>query len=271
MIGAIGARRRQHPPAATEAPLEHAPLELAPWRLRWLPVCASTETELDRWLAQDPRLAGDVPLPAPRAVIARRQRFGRGQQGRPWCSPAGGVWLSAALPWPAAAATAAAPGLAVAVGLCLRLEARGLPVRLKWPNDLLLPGVTGGRPRKLAGLLPRLRLRGGTCRWARMGVGLNVANRAPEGAVALAELLGAGLADPLLWCGEVLAALEWAMAWAGRPQEVCRQAERRLHRPDGPIHLDSIDWRIAGLAADGGLRLVHGSAERVLHRGFGAG
>lgn len=268
MIGAIGALRRRRPLAPTEAPLE-----LAPWRLRGLPVCASTETELDRWLAQDPQLAGDAPLPAPRAVIARRQRFGRGQQGRPWCSPAGGVWLSAALPWPAVAATAAAPGLAVAVGLCLRLEARGLPVRLKWPNDLLLldMGEGGGGPRKLAGLLPRLRLRGGTCRWARMGVGLNVANRVPEGAVALAELLGDGRADPLLWCGEVLAALEWAMAWAGRPQEVCRQAERRLHLPDGPIQLDGVAWRPAGLAADGGLRLVDGSAERVLRRGFGAG
>ncbi len=271
MIGAIGALRRRRPLAPTDALLELAPPEPVSWRFRGLPVCASTETELDRWLAQDPRLVGDAPLPAPRAVIARRQRFGRGQQGRPWCSPAGGVWLSAALPWPAAAAAAAAPGLAVAVGLCLRLEARGLPVRLKWPNDLLLPDVGGGGLRKLAGLLPRLRLRGGTCRWARMGVGLNVANRPPDGAVALAELLGAARADPLLWCGEVLAALEWAMAWAGRPQEVCRQAERRLHLPDGPIHLDGVDWRPAGLAPDGGLRLVDGAAERVLHRGFGAG
>lgn len=267
MIGAIGAlRRRRSPPRAEDTPLE--PL---PWQLRGLPVCASTETELDRWLALDPRLAGDAPLTVPRAVIAHRQRFGRGQQGRPWCSPAGGVWLSAALPWPAAAATAAAPGLAVAVGLCLRLEARGLAVRLKWPNDLLLGGADGAPPRKLAGLLPRLRLRGGTCRWARMGVGLNAANRVPEGAVALAELLGAGRADPRLWCGEVLAALEWAMAWASRPREVCRQAERRLQLPDGPIHHDGVDWRPAGLAADGGLRLVAGSAERVLHRGFGVG
>lgn len=270
MIGAIGALRRRRPLAPLApggAQLESAPLEPVFWRLRGLPVCASTETELDRWLALDPRLAGDASLLAPRAVIAVRQRFGRGQQGRPWCSPAGGVWLSAALPWPAQAATAAAPGLAVAVGLCLRLEAFGLPVRIKWPNDLLLAGAGG--PRKLAGLLPRLRLRGDHCRWARVGVGLNAANRVPPGAVALGEVLGARRADPRLWCGEVLAALEWAMA--GRPREVCRQAERRLQLPDGPIHLDGIDWWPVGLAADGGLRLVHGSTERVLQRGFGAG
>ena len=262
MIGAIGAHRR----AAPDVPF--SPL---PWRLRALPVCASTETELDRWLADDPRLTGDGPLRAPRAVIASRQRFGRGQQGRPWCSPPGGVWLSAALPWPAVAEAAAAPGLAAAVGLCLRLEARGLPVRLKWPNDLLLVAAAGAAPQKLAGLLPRLRLRGGACRWARLGGGLNAANRVPAGAVAVATVLGSGRADPLLWCGEVLTALEWAVAWAGRPEQVRRQAERRLLLPAGPIRLDGDDWRPAGLATDGGLRLVHGQRERVLHRCFGVG
>ncbi|MCP9833531.1 MULTISPECIES: biotin--[acetyl-CoA-carboxylase] ligase [unclassified Cyanobium] len=263
MIGAIGAQRRATPNALTP------PLH---WRLRALPVCASTETQLDRWLADDPRLAGDGPLRAPRAVIARRQRFGRGQQGRPWCSPSGGVWLSAALPWPAAAELAAAPGLAAAVGLCLRLESRGLAVRIKWPNDLLLVAADGATPLKLAGLLPRLRLRGGACRWARVGVGLNAANRVPAGAVAVATtLLGPRRADPLLWCGEVLAALEWAMAWAGEPEEVRRQAERRLLLPAGPIHLNGEDWCPIGLTADGGLRLVHGPREQVLQRTFGAG
>ncbi|MCT0207184.1 biotin--[acetyl-CoA-carboxylase] ligase [Synechococcus sp. CS-1332] len=262
MIGAIGAHRRALP---------DPPASPFVWRLRALPVCASTETELDRWLASDPRLAGAGPLRTPRAVIARRQRFGRGQQGRPWCSPSGGVWLSAALPWPAAAAEAAAPGLAAAVGLCLRLEARGLRVRLKWPNDLLLVAADGALPMKLAGLLPRLRLRGEACRWARMGVGLNAANRVPPGAVAVATVLGSGRADPWHWCGEVLVALDWAMAWAGRPEEVRRQAEQRLLLPAGPIRLDGDDWRPIGLTADGGLRLVHGPRERVLYRRFGPG
>ena len=35
--------------------------------------------------------------------------------------------------------------------------------------------------------------------------------------------------------------------------------------------LDGDDWRPAGLATDGGLRLVHGQRERVLHRCFGVG
>jgi BirA family biotin operon repressor/biotin-[acetyl-CoA-carboxylase] ligase len=58
--------------------------------LRVLPVCASTELELERWLT-----AGAVP---PLALLARQQRHGHGQRGRVWHSPPGGVWLSAALP-----------------------------------------------------------------------------------------------------------------------------------------------------------------------------
>ncbi len=255
-------------------------MELLPWRLRGVPVCASTETVLDRWLAGDPDLARDGPLRAPRAVIARRQRHGHGQRGRPWSSPPGGVWLSAALPWPSEPGTAAAVGLAVAVGLCLRLETWRLPVRIKWPNDLVLTGGAGAEPQggrggsgplKLAGLLPRLRLRGGTCRWARIGVGLNVANRVPPGAVALATPLSPRRAEPLHWCGEVLAALDWARAWAGRPEAVRVLAEQRLLWPPGPIRLDAENWQPAGLTRDGGLRLVHGGRERVLHRGFGDG
>jgi BirA family biotin operon repressor/biotin-[acetyl-CoA-carboxylase] ligase len=274
LIGAIAARRRRLAASGTDLP----PAPCA-WRLRGLPVCGSSETVLDRWLAADPRLAGEGSLEAPRAVIARRQRHGHGQRGRPWMAPPGGVWLSAALPWPKAWGTAASLGLATAVGLCLRLEARGLPVRIKWPNDLMLipaSGVgqgsrDGGGPLKLAGLLPRLRLRGCLCRWARIGVGLNVVNRVPPGAVALATVLGSGRIDPSHWCGEVLTALEWAMAWSARPEAVRGLAEERLLWTAGPIRLDERDWQPAGLTVDGGLRLACGPAERVIHRRFGTG
>lgn len=88
-----------------------------PWQLRALPVCASTERELDQWLRLTPpqtfRAAqdiwgvlamdaassagesaweptGDQRLESPRAVLAGHQRFGHGQQGRVWQSPRGG-------------------------------------------------------------------------------------------------------------------------------------------------------------------------------------
>jgi BirA family biotin operon repressor/biotin-[acetyl-CoA-carboxylase] ligase len=170
------------------------------WQLRRLPVCASTEIELDRWLLQRQDLGrADEPRLQPRlAVQARRQRFGHGQQGRPWLSPPGGLWLSVAFPWAEAMPGSAALGLAVAVGLARQLEALGLPVQLKWPNDLLV------QERKLAGLLPRLRLRGQQIRWAQVGVGLNGYNRVPPGAISVAQALGARHHHPQArWFGHV--------------------------------------------------------------------
>ncbi|NDF61904.1 MAG: biotin--[acetyl-CoA-carboxylase] ligase [Synechococcaceae bacterium WBB_3_034] len=224
-----------------------------PWRLRCLPVCASTELELEPWLAASP---------PPLAVLADQQRFGHGQRGRPWQSPRGGVWLSAALPWPEQAT--AALSLAAALGLALQLEALGLQPRIKWPNDLLIGG------RKLAGLLPRLRWRGGRVRHAQVGVGLNGWNRVPPGAIALAEALGRQRhpqARPDRLAARVLRGLEWAVAAAEQPELVRRQAERRLWRPDAVEH-QGRRWSVQGLAADGGLQLACAGELVTLQRHF---
>lgn len=234
-----------------------------PWRLRSLPVCASTESELERWLAAEAPEGGDV-LACPRAVVARQQRFGHGQQGRRWVSPPGGVWLSAALPWPVDPAGAAAPGLAVAVGLAQELRQRGVPVRLKWPNDLVLQTAAG--PRKLAGLLPGLRLRSGRVRWARIGVGLNGRNRVPAGATGLRSFRGVWIGEPLALTALVLAGLERAMALAIDPEGVRLRAETLLE-PGGPLWLEGEWWQPQGLAPDGSLLLAHADGrERNLRR-----
>jgi BirA family biotin operon repressor/biotin-[acetyl-CoA-carboxylase] ligase len=91
------------------------------------------------------------------AVLADWQRAGRGRRGRSWFSPPGaGVYLSsivrtsrdvgaAGSTWPMALLTLAA-GVAVAEAVS---SSTGLPVELKWPNDVVI-----GRPwRKLAGVL----------------------------------------------------------------------------------------------------------------------
>jgi BirA family biotin operon repressor/biotin-[acetyl-CoA-carboxylase] ligase len=230
------------------------------WQLRRLSVCASTERELDRWLAVE------SPQAAKLAVQARRQRFGHGQQGRPWLSPAGGLWLSAAFPWAEALPGSAALGLAVAVGLAQQLEALGLPVQLKWPNDLLVQEC------KLAGVLPRLRLRGSRIRWAQVGVGLNGCNRVPAGAISVAEALGARRhhpqARPDRLLGRVLAALDWAGAHAHQPERVRLAAEARLWRPAAGWLHDGQLWQVCGLEADGRLRLARGGLELALQRHF---
>ncbi|MFN7228857.1 MAG: biotin--[acetyl-CoA-carboxylase] ligase [Synechococcaceae cyanobacterium] len=254
MIGRISAHRRR---LGGGASLPH-------WQLRWCPVCASTEQELDRWLATP-----DTPerLQRPRVVLAARQRFGHGQRGRVWLSPAGGVWLSAALPWPGPPLQVASPGLAAAVALARELDGLGLPVRLKWPNDLLLLDGAGP-PLKLAGLLPRLRQRGSTVRWARLGLGLNGCNRVPAGATALAGRIGPLLARPERLAPLVLRSLEVAMALAGQRELVRRAAEALLWLPSEPVAYRSKLWQPLGLDGSGGLRLADGTRTTVLERDF---
>lgn len=119
------------------------------------------------WQAGDRTL---IPPPAhPRegsAAVARRQTSGRGRQGRVWHSE-GGLslsWVIAPLP------REGAPRLAVWTGL-IAVEAirglTGLPVELKWPNDLLLEG------RKLGGLILDLVQRGPQ-RLLVAGLGVNI-------------------------------------------------------------------------------------------------
>ena len=235
------------------------------WQRRRLSVCASTEIELARWLAE--REAAGRPLPADGTALlvrARRQRFGRGQQGRFWHSPAQGLWMSAAIPWPSQPGTAAL-GLAVAVGLALQLESLGLRPQLKWPNDLLLEG------RKLAGLLPRLRHRGGQVRWAQVGIGLNGRNRVPQGAISLAMALSAERpghpqAAPRRLEPRLLAALEWAVASAPAAEDVRALAEARLWRPAGGMEHGGRHWQVEGLERDGRLLLRSGALLTRLQR-----
>lgn len=223
----------------------------SPWRLRCLPVCASTERELSDWLADDPWQGVTA-----RAVLAERQRAGHGQWGRVWTSPAGGVWLSAALPWPAQGCAPALLGLAVAAALAERLRRAGLPVRIKWPNDLLVHGC------KLAGILPRMVHRGASVRLARVGVGLNVVNTVPPGAIAIADCLPAAQRSPqpLVWAAEVLEALDAAVVMAAEPSRVCAATEallwaREVRSPD-----TGEAWSIQGLAEDGALLLANGAS-----------
>lgn len=245
------------------------------WQRRHLRVCASTEIELARWLGARAAMAQPLPeVGLGLVVTARRQRYGRGQQGRVWQSPPGGLWLSAAFPWPAQ--SGAALGLAVAVGLALQLEGLGLQPQIKWPNDLLLRG------RKLAGLLPRLRRRGSQVRWAQVGLGVNGVNRVPAGAISLAEALGSASASgrargrrpwhpqalPVRLEGRVLAALAWALAAADQPDAVRQLAEARLWRPLSGVDHAGQRWQVEGLECDGALRLRRGSLVTRVRRQF---
>jgi len=122
----------------------------------------------------------------PGATIALEQTRGRGRTG-PWISSRGGLWLTIHIP-----DTQPPPGLSVALGGCLAHTLnQGLPghsLRVKWPNDIVAHG------KKLAGIL--IEHRDDTLR---IGIGINVYNKPPTGAVNLASLGYHGsLADALL-------------------------------------------------------------------------
>jgi BirA family biotin operon repressor/biotin-[acetyl-CoA-carboxylase] ligase len=105
------------------------------------------------------------------AVLAGQQRAGRGRRGRSWFSPPGsGIYLSVVVrPGADVAALSLvtlAAGVAAATGV---RAASGLPVELKWPNDLVI-----GRPwRKLGGVLCEA-VGGTTVQAVVVGIGLNV-------------------------------------------------------------------------------------------------
>ena len=113
------------------------------------------------------------------AVIAIQQQAGRGQWGRQWQSPPGGLYLSLSLAPHLPAQLAAQLTICGAWGIATILREYDLPVSLKWPNDLALSG------RKLGGILTETRVKQGFISKAVVGVGINLTNPVPENGINL--------------------------------------------------------------------------------------
>ena len=96
------------------------------------------------------RLA-ELEAPEGTIVVASAQTAGRGRFGRTWVSPPGaGLYVSVICrDRRAAPHITLAGGVAVADGI---RRATGLPVEIKWPNDIV-EDAGRGRRRKLAGIL----------------------------------------------------------------------------------------------------------------------
>lgn len=110
--------------------------------------------------------------PAGTSVLADVQRRGRGRRGHEWFSPPGaGLYLSLVTRPRVDEANAALVTLAAGVATAQAVVATtGLPVELKWPNDLVI-----GRPwRKLGGILTEASTRGGRIEAIVIGIGVNL-------------------------------------------------------------------------------------------------
>lgn len=103
-------------------------------------------------------------------VIAEEQSQGRGRRGRIWFSPAGqGLYATVLLRPPLPPSEAPKLTLLTAVATAEALEREtGLPIRIKWPNDILVNGC------KLAGILAEIGTEMDTVDFAVIGLGLNV-------------------------------------------------------------------------------------------------
>lgn len=146
----------------------------------------STSSELMR------RPFGEQPA-APRALAADRQDAGRGRNGRGWLAEAGrSIALSVALEREADGAWLLGLPLAVGVAVADVLAGHGAPVRLKWPNDLLVDAPGG--PAKAGGILVEVRQQGALQRVV-VGVGLNLEPSAALSSERVGQPAGALFAD----------------------------------------------------------------------------
>ena len=111
-------------------------------------------------------------LDGPLLRIAGNQTAGRGRAGRSWLSTPGAA-LMFSLAWRFKGPLHRMTGLPMAVGVALAetIASLGVPVQIKWPNDLLRDG------KKLAGILVETqsaRKDGDGAVWAVIGVGINL-------------------------------------------------------------------------------------------------
>jgi BirA family biotin operon repressor/biotin-[acetyl-CoA-carboxylase] ligase len=107
-------------------------------------------------------------------ALAFAQTAGRGRQGREWFSPPGaGIYMSVVVRSAVVAPMLTlAGGVAVAAGI---RRATGLPVLIKWPNDIVVEDERApGRRRKLAGILAEGSTGQGGLQHVVLGIGINV-------------------------------------------------------------------------------------------------
>ncbi len=211
-------------------------------------------------------------------VVAESQSAGRGRRGSRWISRPGRDLLFSILlrppgepdswPWLVHGAS---------VGVARVVEAiSGLPIGIKWPNDVYLPGN-----RKVCGILMETVVGAGPGGrgYAVLGIGLNVnsggfPDEIGDRAVSLGEACGGGLIDREKVLVDLLQELDAIYRGGAEARAATlREAERRsvlqgrkIAVGDGGGRGERIEGRFAGFGAGGSLRLeVEGGAERIFH------
>lgn len=110
---------------------------------------------------------------APIAIAALTQSSGKGQWGKTWLSPSGGMYLSLALDCNLALDQSFHLVMASATGITRLLREYNLPVTIKWSNDLIL------EQRKLGGIKIETKTVKGLITKTVVGIGINWSNPVP--------------------------------------------------------------------------------------------
>jgi BirA family biotin operon repressor/biotin-[acetyl-CoA-carboxylase] ligase len=133
-------------------------------------------------------------------VIATQQTAGKGQWGRQWTSPTGGLYLSLAIaPQEMPVSESYQLTFASAWGVANQLRNCGIDLGIKWPNDLVI------EHRKLGGILTETKVNQGKITQALIGIGINWSNPVPETGINL-EMWQASKEQKTIPSLEVLAA-----------------------------------------------------------------
>jgi BirA family biotin operon repressor/biotin-[acetyl-CoA-carboxylase] ligase len=227
------------------------------WTLVALASVGSTNDEAAR--------LADTGVPEGTVVWSREQTGGRGRRGRHWASPPGNLYTSTILRPACAAPRAAELGFVAALAVA-DIVPVGRPVRLKWPNDVL---VDGG---KIAGILLESAVgQAGQVDHVVAGIGLNVgfAPQLPEmrypgsalgGSVEAAlERLTAALAARLVqWRRDGFETVR--AAWLGKAGPIGAEVDVRLGD-------ELVRGRFAGLDRQGALLLETAAGPRKIVSG----
>lgn len=216
--------------------------------------CGSTNDEAAR-LARAGARHGTV-------VIAEAQKAGRGRDGRVWTSPPGGLYMSAVLRPPLPLVDVPPMTLAIGIGVCDAVRRAGAAAVLKWPNDVLVGGS------KLAGVLVEAQSQGNRLDSVIVGVGVNVTNEVPAGAISLAEASGHSV-ERAAFATSLLASIErWVDCYIASGLEAIIPAwqDRMAVGLSARATVDGspLVGAVAGLDPDGALLLR--DDEGVIHR-----
>ena len=199
-------------------------------------------------------------------VIASAQSAGRGRLGREWYSPPdAGLYVSVVCRSRAAAPyLTLAGGVAVADGI---RGATGLPVEIKWPNDVVIQDGRGSsRRRKLAGVLAEASSDARGLQYVVLGFGVNLRPSAYPPAIAsrassLEAELGRPVDAPLLLASvlQTLARHFRALSAGTANDRLARWRELAPSALGASVVCETADGRQRGVTAgigDDGARLV---------------